>query len=103
MSETLGKQGAELVFAGRSTESDEIRRVKGIDEVRVVDRHFPTMRQAIRAYRRTIGSISEAGGDIGPVLRLEPPRTRRGLACARLAPRGPLALEHAAVYISDNV
>jgi high affinity sulfate transporter 1 len=53
LSETLRKQCAELVLAGRSTESDEIRRAKGIGEIRVVDRHFPTMRQAIKAYRST--------------------------------------------------
>lgn len=53
LSETLCRQGAELVLAGRSTESDEIRRAKGIGEIRVVDRHFPTLRQAIKAYRST--------------------------------------------------
>ena len=53
LSETLRKQGAELALAGRSTESDEILRAKGMDDIRMVDRHFPTMRQAIKAYRST--------------------------------------------------
>ena len=53
LSDTLRKQGAELVLAGRSTESDEILRAKGMDDIRMVDRHFPTMRQAIKAYRST--------------------------------------------------
>jgi high affinity sulfate transporter 1 len=51
LSETLHRQGAELVIAGRLTETDEARRARGISEGHVFDRHYPTLRQAIKGYR----------------------------------------------------
>lgn len=51
LARTLSARGAELMLAGRMTEIDEWRKAKGLDENRVVPRHFPTLKQALRAYR----------------------------------------------------
>ena len=51
LSETLHRQGAELVIAGRLTQTEEASRARGIGKGRVFDRHFPTLRQAVKGYR----------------------------------------------------
>ncbi len=51
LSETLRKQGADLVVAGRLTEIAAARRDRGMGESRVVARYFPTLRKAVKAYR----------------------------------------------------
>ncbi|RKT46167.1 SulP family inorganic anion transporter [Thiocapsa rosea] len=48
---TLRRQGAELVLAGRMTEAAQRRRAAGLDEPGLIRRHFPTLRQAVKAYR----------------------------------------------------
>jgi high affinity sulfate transporter 1 len=57
LAETLRERGAELVLAGRETETRELRRAKGIKESRLFSRQFPTLRQAAKAYR----AMTEAG------------------------------------------
>lgn len=47
----LHEHGAELVIAGRLTETQQWLASKGLGEHRVVDRHFPTLRRAVLAYR----------------------------------------------------
>jgi MFS superfamily sulfate permease-like transporter len=51
LAETLRERGAELVLAGRETETRELRRAKGIKESRLFSRQFPTLRQAAKAFR----------------------------------------------------
>jgi MFS superfamily sulfate permease-like transporter len=51
LAETLRERGAELVLAGRETETRELRQAKGITESRLFSRQFPTLRQAVKAYR----------------------------------------------------
>jgi MFS superfamily sulfate permease-like transporter len=51
LSRTLKERGAELVAAGRLTEIQEWRAAKGLGASPVVARHFPTLRQAVKAYR----------------------------------------------------
>lgn len=51
LSRSLHERGAELVAAGRLTETQEWRAAKGLGSSRVVDRHFPTLSQAVNAYR----------------------------------------------------
>jgi high affinity sulfate transporter 1 len=51
LAETLRQRGAELVLAGRETETRELRRAKGIKESRLFSRQFPTLRQAAKAFR----------------------------------------------------
>jgi high affinity sulfate transporter 1 len=50
LSETLRERGAELVAAGRMSEANAWRDAIGHAHRRVVSRHFPTLRQAARAY-----------------------------------------------------
>ena len=47
----LGERGAELVAAGRMSETGEWRAAKRLGERTVASRHFPTLRRAVRAYR----------------------------------------------------
>jgi len=51
LAETLRERGVELMLAGRATETEELRQAKGISENRVFSRSFPTLRQAVKAYR----------------------------------------------------
>jgi high affinity sulfate transporter 1 len=51
LSETLRARGAELVLAGRLTETSELRKARGLGEEDLACRHFPTLRQAVRAFR----------------------------------------------------
>lgn len=51
----LKAQGAELVIAGRQAEFEEFRRSKGVvKEERFIQRFFPTLKQALRAYREMV-------------------------------------------------
>lgn len=50
LAETLRERGAELVLAGRDTETRELRQAKGISGNRVFSRQFPTLRQTVKAY-----------------------------------------------------
>lgn len=63
LARTLAARGAELVLAGRMTEIAEWRKTKGADESRIVPRHFPTLKQAVRAYRALQAA---AGADASP-------------------------------------
>ena len=56
LSRALRASGAELVLAGRLTESDQARRARGLTQGRVVARHFPTLRRAVKAYRETMAA-----------------------------------------------
>lgn len=49
--QTLRERGAELVLAGRLTEVRQRRRALGMAEGDERVRHYPTLRQALRAYR----------------------------------------------------
>ena len=51
LSRILHERGAELVAAGRLTETQEWRAAKGLGSSRVVDRHFATLSQAVKDYR----------------------------------------------------
>ena len=53
LARSLSARGAELVLAGRMTEIAEWRKTKGRDEGRVVPRHCPPLKEAVRAYRAT--------------------------------------------------
>lgn len=61
LSRTLRERGAELVVAGRKTETSERRSAKGLGKSRIAARHFPTLRQAVKAYRAL--SAAEPAGD----------------------------------------
>ena len=52
LSEALRFRGAELVLAGRLTETAELRKARGLGGEDLICRLFPTLRQAVRAYRR---------------------------------------------------
>ena len=64
LSRALRASGAELVLAGRLTESDQARRAKGLTAGGVVARHFPTMRRAVKAYRETMAAESDGSDSI---------------------------------------
>jgi high affinity sulfate transporter 1 len=51
LSRTLREGGAELVVAGRKTETSEWLTAKGLGESRIAARHFPTLRWAVKAFR----------------------------------------------------
>lgn len=51
LSRLLHERGVELVIAGRLTETREWLDAKGFGERRLADRHFPTLRRAVLAYR----------------------------------------------------
>jgi len=51
LSRLLHERGAELVIAGRLTETLEWMDSRGFGERRLADRHFPTLRRAVLAYR----------------------------------------------------
>lgn len=52
LAEILRQRGAELVLAGRMAEVEQLCRASGIDERRVFSRSFPSLRAAVKAYRR---------------------------------------------------
>jgi MFS superfamily sulfate permease-like transporter len=60
LSETLRAQGAELALAGRLTETSELREARGLGEEDLICRHFPTLRQAVRAYRTELAPRADA-------------------------------------------
>lgn len=78
LAETLRQRGAELVLAGRETETRELRQAKGISESRLFSRQFPTLRQAVKAYHvMTEAENSGAGpGDGGPTTQPSAPGNR---------------------------
>ena len=51
LSRTLRERGAELVVAGRKTETTEWRDAKGLGKSTTAGRHFPTLRATVNAYR----------------------------------------------------
>ena len=51
LSQTLRERGAELVVAGRLTEIQQWRSAKGLGASQVASRYFPTLREAVKAYR----------------------------------------------------
>jgi MFS superfamily sulfate permease-like transporter len=52
VAQELRRRGAELVLAGRVTQLRAWRDKHGVpDSVRIASRHYPTMKQALRAYR----------------------------------------------------
>jgi MFS superfamily sulfate permease-like transporter len=57
---TLRARGVMFVVAGRMTEVALMLRQRGVDDVEVAERHYPTLRQAVRAWRE-----SEAKGTRG--------------------------------------
>ena len=50
--QTLRVRGAELVVAGRMAETRDWFKARGLSEGGIVARHFPTLLQAVRAYRQ---------------------------------------------------
>ncbi len=60
VSQALRAQGAEFIVAGRMTEVRNLRAERGIVEAGVVSRHFPTLRQAVHAYREMRAAEAEA-------------------------------------------
>lgn len=63
--EELKRRGAKLVVAGRRTEVARSLRRQGISEETMADFHFPTLRQAWRAYRKTY-SLDQPRGQVEP-------------------------------------
>jgi high affinity sulfate transporter 1 len=55
LADELARRGAELVAAGRRTEISQWLHQRGLLEQANMDRHFPTLRQALRAYRIEYG------------------------------------------------
>jgi MFS superfamily sulfate permease-like transporter len=55
LADELTRRGAELVAAGRRTEISQWLHQRGLLEQANMDRHFPTLRQALRAYRIEYG------------------------------------------------
>jgi len=62
LDQTLRARGAELVAAGRLTETNEWRHARGLGERSVGVRHFPTLRRAVRAYRAMLAAESANTG-----------------------------------------
>jgi high affinity sulfate transporter 1 len=56
LAETLRARGASFVVAGRMTEVAQLLKESGLDDVQVAERHFPTLRQAVQAWRRSHAS-----------------------------------------------
>jgi MFS superfamily sulfate permease-like transporter len=51
LSQMLHERGAKLVAAGRMTETNESREARRRDHGDVIDHHYPTMQQALQAFR----------------------------------------------------
>jgi high affinity sulfate transporter 1 len=62
LAQTLRARGAELVLAGRMTEVIELRSALGIREGTIFARYFPTLEQAVLAYRGTLAAESAKSG-----------------------------------------
>jgi high affinity sulfate transporter 1 len=62
LSQMLREQGTEFIVAGRMTEVRNLRAERGIVETGVVSRHFPTLRQALHAYREMRAGEGFGGG-----------------------------------------
>lgn len=60
----LHARGAELVIAGRMTETEQMLRARGLDEAMIAHRHFPTLRRALRSFQamRAEEAARDAGG-----------------------------------------
>ena len=56
LAQTLKEQGAELVIAGRMTETLELRQLRGLGSGSAVTRYFPTLRQALRGYEAMLAA-----------------------------------------------
>lgn len=69
LSQTLRERGAELVVAGRQTETAEWRSAKGLSDSPIAARHFPTLRRTLHAYRelRAAADHSATGPDVEQV------------------------------------
>ena len=52
--------GAELVFAGRLTETDQARPARALAQGCPVARHVPAIRRAVKAYRETVTEEKKA-------------------------------------------
>jgi high affinity sulfate transporter 1 len=51
LAQTLRKKDVKLMLAGRMTEAIEKRKLSGISEDNIFDRYFPTLKQAVKAFR----------------------------------------------------
>lgn len=51
LTQTLRKNGVELILAGRMTETMKRREHAGVAETPIFARHFPTLKQAMKAFR----------------------------------------------------
>jgi MFS superfamily sulfate permease-like transporter len=65
LEQTLRERGAELVVAGRLTETDDWRKARKLSESDLAVRQFPTLRKAVQGYRAMRAERAEPG----------PPRT----------------------------
>jgi hypothetical protein len=64
LAQTLRARGAELMLAGRMTEVIELRKSLGIGEGSILARYFPTLEQAVLAYRATLAAESANSGTL---------------------------------------
>jgi high affinity sulfate transporter 1 len=61
LAKVLHDRGAQLIAAGRLTESVQTRRHKGLSDQGAVDHHFPTIRRAVKTYRRMHAAERDPG------------------------------------------
>ncbi len=59
LEQTLRERGAELVMAGRLTETDDWRKARRFAEGDFAIRHFPTLRKAVQGYRAMLAEGAE--------------------------------------------
>jgi MFS superfamily sulfate permease-like transporter len=64
LAQTLRARGAQLMLAGRITQLNELRKTLGIDEGSIFARYFPTLEQAVLAYRATLAAESANSGTL---------------------------------------
>jgi MFS superfamily sulfate permease-like transporter len=64
LAQTLRARGAELMLAGRMTEVIELRTSVGIGEGTILARYFPTLEEAVLAYRATLAAARVNGGSL---------------------------------------
>jgi len=59
LEQTLRERGAELVMAGRLTETDDWRKARKFSDGDFAIRHFPTLRKAVQGYRAMLAEGAE--------------------------------------------
>jgi high affinity sulfate transporter 1 len=64
LAQALRARGAELMLAGRMTEVIALRKSSGIGEGSILSRYFPTLEEAVLAYRATLAAEKAKGGTL---------------------------------------